>query len=237
MESVSQDDRSRAKEFLRKFDKSADEAMWFRYSQAMANFPKTWWIGLIQMQMIAGLWGQEHQASAALRQNDLRKILAEAFADLDRTWEVMSESAKYVLEHHKADVLGRLHGGVFTNFALKGGKGSRSLPTGVSVAATTMHFSIATFGAAIWAIGSELKKHDDLLHSILLGRPLPYPKKRPDVKTNHIMVDQQQIDRLASTTYLQLSAVRELNEIEPPPLSVKQFCTRPENIDLRGLCR
>lgn len=67
---IQSSDPKDAQAFLEGFANSQSPA-WLRYSEAIYNHPKTWWIGVIRLSMLTGVWGEKHRVRAAIRQNFL----------------------------------------------------------------------------------------------------------------------------------------------------------------------
>jgi hypothetical protein len=237
MEVLLQSEPPQAQEFLKRMDKTRDDAAWLRYINAMAGFPKTWWIGIFQMQMVAGIWGAEHQASAMIRQNTLQRMLNGVPAHPDEAIRIAKIVVYYAYQNRKADIVGRFHGGFFTSYALAGGRAGASLPTAIKIAASVTNLSIASFGSAIWAVGSGLSEYYHIVNSILMGNPTPYLGTLLTQKTNLPPEEIKKIEETANLVYSQMSPIAALNRVQPNAVPLSVFCSRPENMDLKKLCK
>ncbi|BBA32058.1 hypothetical protein sS8_0089 [Methylocaldum marinum] len=52
-----------------------NESVFVKFSKDAYSFPFTWWIGLLQVSMLAGAWGARHQRAAQIRQQALAQSL------------------------------------------------------------------------------------------------------------------------------------------------------------------
>lgn len=117
-------------EFLDKFvDPSSP--VWLRYSQAIYNNPKTWWIGLIQISMLSGLWGHKYRRVASIRQSILSQTFRQYFSRRSEQERIKDaeQIIRYNLTYRKADLLGRLHGGLFQAMPPQGARLATGYPT------------------------------------------------------------------------------------------------------------
>ncbi len=56
---LSENDNSDSKNFLDNFANQQDSG-WKRYVNGIYNHPKTWWVGIIHLQMLMGIWGPQY---------------------------------------------------------------------------------------------------------------------------------------------------------------------------------
>jgi hypothetical protein len=109
------------------------EAAWRRFLKGTYNHPITWWVGIFQLQMQVGVWGHHHRSVASTRASVLWQLtqpLRNEAAGLvsGRDAPMLYAIVRYYLKHRKADIVGRLAGGAFTNYASTGGRlGNKSL--------------------------------------------------------------------------------------------------------------
>lgn len=209
-----------------------NEAAWHRFVKGAYYHPITWWMGLIQIQMQLGIWGNSRRAQAQLAANQLAQTLKVARDNADD--KVLYKALAYNLKHRKADVLGRFAGGIFTNYASTGGKlGAKKLHKNTTRTINLSNFVIATYGAAIKSVAGGHKNIEHVMQSVLTGRlngPVPYPK-----------VDNYKLSKKGLDIYEKaegaLAEMDSLTKLSPRPVSINEFCLKPENIDLRGLCK
>lgn len=232
-------DQTEAKEyeeFLNEFA-DPDSPVWLRYSQAIYNNPKTWWIGLIQISMLSGLWGHRHRRAASIRQNTLSQTFAQYFSRRSDEQQIKDaeQIIRYNLKYRKAEVLGRLHGGLFTSYAASGGALGKRLPAGTKIPAAAVNFTVASFGACIQAVAKGHRSYGALAQSILIGKP----ESVSEIELfNHKLPSEHGLDSRASGEALlfQITSVREINAMNSSPIPISEFCSRPENRHLRTLC-
>ncbi len=135
-----------------------NEAAWSRFLKGAYNHPITWWVGIFQLQMQMGIWGQSYRATARIRANRLWQISEPLRVEVSSSLEgeeipLLAAIVRYNLKYRKADILGRLAGGRFTNYASMGGRfGSQRLSNFAKFTGGATNFGIASYGAAIKAI-------------------------------------------------------------------------------------
>lgn len=232
---VAQDQPNQRDDFARRFVETQHPA-WRRYVDGIYNYPKTWWVGIIQTQMVVGLWGAQRKAEASIRQAALARILYELTSDQNRehAGELIREAVRFNLKYRKADIAGRFHGGVFTNYVSMGGRhASVGTRRSLKWAGRITNFTIASFGAAIQAVVAKLKSEDDILNAIITGKADPVPagyrnlaKALPDTAT----------DELEHLVFGEVYGVDALNRVSPGPVPLREFCARPENVNLKNIC-
>lgn len=136
------------------------------------SHPKTWWIGIIQIQMVSGIWGNRNKARAMLRQQALGRALGQLLAEENQSEsiELIRLAVRFNLKHCKADIAGRLHGWFFTNFASTGGRLGKlaGAKTKLPVIATNLMFS--TFGATIQSVAEGLETPDHIVNAAISGK-------------------------------------------------------------------
>jgi len=153
-----------------------NQAAWHRFIVGAYNHPLTWWIGIIQLQMQMGIWGHHQKSIASTRASLLWQITEPLRNELDKAVRgedtpFLSGIIRYNLKHHKADISGRLLGGVFTNYASTGGRfGNKRLSQNAKRVRTVTNLALASYGAAIKAIVNGHKSTNQILQSILTGR-------------------------------------------------------------------
>lgn len=224
--------------FLSEFARG-NEASWSRFLKGAYSHPVTWWIGIIQLQMQMGVWGSQHKAISQSRASVLWQVTSPVRDELaslgtGSSAPILEAIVRYNLKHRKADIVGRFSGGVFTNYASTGGRfgNARLSPTAKRVRAVT-NLSIASYGAAIKAIAEGMRTYQAVVQAILTGKP-------EEIKLNKSMngaglssEESEVLEKLATSTSDALSLIH----VSPPPIPTNEFCARPENINLRGVCR
>lgn len=148
---------------------------------------------------------------------------------------MLSAIVRYNLQHRKADIVGRLLGSKFTNYASTGGRfGNKRLSKGGKLARTITNFSIASYGAAIKALAEEHRTLEAIIQSVLTGRPEDLPAGYHSQSGAPLSEEET---NLLENVESALSEVMSLTQVEPGPVPIKEFCSRPENINLKGVCR
>jgi hypothetical protein len=88
--------------------------------------------------------------------------------------------------------------------------------------------------AAIKALAEEHKTLEAIVQSVLTGRPEHLPSGyRSDSSTPITDEEGELLENLGSA----LGEVMSLTQVEPGPVPIKEFCSRPENMNLKGLCK
>lgn len=210
---------------------------WARYSQAIYNHPKTWWIGLLHLSMLSGVWGARYRRAASIRQSVLSQTIKRYFAirPADKRLHDAEQLVRFNLKYHKADVMGRLHGGLFTNYAATGGVYGRRLSKGVTMPAAAVNFTIASFGACIEAVAKGYRTYGAVAQAILTGKP----ENVSEVELfNHSIPSPPDVDSKISGEALlaQVVAIDYLNDTSSGPVPISEFCARPENQNLEEVC-
>lgn len=236
LRNAAEDTPRQRNDFARRFTDGQHPA-WRRYIEEIYNHPKTWWIGIIQTQMVLGIWGSRRKAEASVRQASLSQVLHQLTTpeNRERSDALITEAVRFNLEHRKADITGRFHGGLFTNYASMGGRrGTTSGAHSLRWAGRVTNFTIASFGAAIGVIGAGRKTTEDVLNAIITGKAdaLPIGYK---ALAEHSSVGVQ--DELQHLVNGEVHGVNALNRVSPAPMPIREFCARPENVDLRSICR
>ena len=210
--------------------------------------PKTWWIGVFTLQMQSGLFGDRLKRLASQNAGILQSILAPLWADAKGTvvgedTELLSQIIRYAVKYHSALIAGRFAGGGFTTYATMGGRwGGRQraslsaqarMGTAISVGLT--NFALASYGAAIMAVGLGRSELRDILFSILTGSTETIP---PHFR---LLLGQAAMsaEELTKEEWLKeaLLEINEMTQIGTGPIPIKEFCARPENIDWTELCK
>lgn len=221
-------------DFILKFANSGEPA-WHRFIKGAYNHPVTWWIGIFQLQMQLGLWGYSRKAAANLRANALWQV-TRVLRDQENTdsTEILSKIVRYNLEYKKADISGRIAGGAFTNYASMGGRFGKNVNKNIKRSASLTNFVIASYGAAIKAMASGEGNLESVIQSILTGRP----ETLPIGLINTLKPSQNKEEmQLLKSSEIALSEVMLLSQLSPPPVPLKEFCGRAENINLSGVCK
>lgn len=210
-----------------------------RFIGGAYNHPVTWWIGVFQLQMQMGIWGHRWQSAASVRANELwiatKPLHPQAGEAVGRHgMAALSAVVRYNLKHRKAEMLGRFTGGQFTNYASTGGRyGARRMGTRAKLVRAPTNFALATYGSMIQALANGHKRLESLLQAALTGHASDFP-------TSYRATSQQEHPEEASKAaklHGLVLEVTELTRVTPRPVSIKDFCARPENMKLRGVCR
>lgn len=216
-----------------------NRAAWQRFVVGTYNHPVTWWIGIFQLQMQAGMWGRERRAAASVRATSvsqaLRVLHNEAGSVLKGDGStLLSAIVRYNLKYRKADIVGRMLGGGFTNYASTGGRfGERRLSKPAKAGRWATNFAIASYGASIKAVAEGYRSADAIVQAILTGRPERLPAQHLRLQGN--LTDEEM--GLLSSLEAVLHEVDQLTNVAPQPEPISAFCARPENINLSGVCR
>lgn len=217
-----------------------NEAAWYRFIMGAYNHPITWWIGIFQLQMQMGVWGHYHRSVANARASVLWQLsepLRDEVSGLlkGEDMPMLSAIVRYNLKYRKADFAGRLIGGAFTNYASTGGHfGNKRLSKAGKGVRMATNFGIASYGAAIKAVAEGHKTIEAVIQSILTGHPEHLPDNyRND---NGAAVSNEEVQLLENLKSA-LSELMSLTQVTPGPIPIKEFCSRPENINLKGVCR
>lgn len=217
-----------------------NQAAWHRFIVGAYNHPITWWIGIFQLQMQMGIWGHHRRAVASTRSNVLwqatQPLRSEAGKMLQgKPAPLLSGIVKYNLKYRKADIAGRLVGGQFTNYASMGGRfGNKRLPKSVKLPVGAANFILASYGAAIKAVVEGHRNAEAVIQSILTGHPEHLPKNYRSDSNAPLTENETQLYQNIESA---LSEVMSLTQVTPGPVPIKEFCSRPENINLKGVCK
>lgn len=223
-----------------------NEAAWYRFIKGTYNHPITWWIGIFQLQMQMGIWGPRLRSAASARASTLWQISAPLRDEAQGRIKgdnapLLSAIVRYNLKHRKADIIGRLLGGTFTNYASTGGRlGRKHLAnagktgTVIKVTAAFTNFGIASYGAAIKAVGEGAKTVEAVIQSILTGRAEHLPQ---NYRSHSDAPASNEEGALLENLEAALAETMALTQAIPGPVPIKEFCARPENINLKGLCK
>lgn len=217
---------------------TTNKAAWSRFLKGAYNHPITWWIGVIQLQMQAGLWSSRHEAAAQVRASTLWQVsrpIREELAGLaeGKPSPILAAIVKYNVINRKADIAGRLSGGVFTNYASTGGRfGNRRIsPTAKRLRATT-NLVIASYGAAIKAIAKGMKTPSAIAQAIMTGEPENVPTLSP-VADDLSHIELEALRDFAAVTDDALS----LAQASASPVRIEEFCARSEDINIKEWCK
>ena len=223
-------------EFLDKYSQGR-ESHWYSFAKAIKDHPVTWWIGIFQLQMQMGIWGQKHKVNAQARASmlwQLSKLIRDEILSYPRTKEapITSSVIAYCKKHHKAEFSGRLLGGLFTNFASTGGRaGKKVIPTSGHIAIGLTNFLVASYGAAIKAVGNGMHSQESILQAILIGQAT-----NPVINTENVDLTAEEKITLENVI-ITAPQIFDMTHISPGPVPISEFCSNPENINLRGICK
>lgn len=221
--------------FLKKFA-TVDDASWFRFLHGAYEHPKDWWIGIIQLQMIAGYWGRDRKSEAMIRQSALNAAF-QGFSSLSTPQKenVLSGIVQYNYENRKSDISGRITGSVFTNFASTGGLfGARKLGASSKFSVAGVNFLISRYGAAVKSVQYGMKSIEPILQSILTGHPEEIPDKYCS-RTRQYSLPKDG-ETVVEETLPILPKLAEVCQIGTKPVPIEKFCSRPRNKDLESIC-
>lgn len=208
------------------------EPAWHRFIKGAYNHPITWWIGLLQIQMQLGMWGHTRKVHAQITANQLAQTLNLAKDNVNK--DILYKILVYNLKYRKADILGRFAGGAFTNYASTGGRaGNKNLPKNAKRVINLSNFVLASYGASIKSVGTGHKKMEHVIQSILTGQPNG-PSPYPSVSGYKLSKKESEIYDKAEDFLAEMNV---LTTLSPVPIPISEFCLRPENIDLKGLCK
>lgn len=216
-----------------------NEAAWHRFIKGAYNHPITWWIGIIQLQMQIGVWGFHEKSRAQTRASLLWQVSKPVRDELagfatGSSTPILKAFVKYNLQHRKADITGRFAGGIFTNYASTGGRlGNKRLSSNAKRVRAIINLGIASYGAAIKAIVQGMHTYQAVIQSILTGRP---EQISIDIQVSgQSSLSSEEADLLDSIT-VSVTEAFSLTQMSPSPVPLKDFCSRPENINLKGVC-
>lgn len=217
-----------------------NKAAWQRFIVGAYNHPLTWWIGIIQLQMQVGLWGHKYKSIAAIRANMLWQITAPLRKEVKGglhgdSMPIITTIVKYNIKHRKADILGRLTGGAFTNYASTGGRmGNKALPNSAKVVRTVTNLGLASYGAAIQAVVKGHKNIEAIIQSILTGQPEQLP---PNIKNMGDLPLNEEEQKYQAAIESALLEITRLTQVSPGPIPIREFCQKKENMQLKGICK
>lgn len=148
---------------------------------------------------------------------------------------VLSGVIRYNLKFRKSDIAGRLAGGQFTNYASTAGRfGNLRLSANAKRVRMVTNFGIASYGAAIKAVAMGHRQPGALVQAVLTGRAENLP-------ANYLQGSKEPLGsketELLQGLGMAITEVATLTQVSPSPVSIEEFCTRPENLDLAGVCK
>ncbi len=193
-----------------------NDAYWSRFLKGAYNQPITWWIGIFHLQMQTGIWGHHYQAIANSRASELWQISKPLRNEATGLIEgedapMLSAIVRYNWEHRKADILGRMLGSKFTNYASTGGRmGRKRLSKTVIFSVNITNVAISSYGAAIKALTEGNNRLDEVVQSILTGSAANTPKNYIQDKTKKIS---EQETELLKALEASLNGVIQLSQI------------------------
>ncbi len=211
-----------------------------RFLLGSYNHPLTWWMGLFQLQMQYGMWGAHWKGIANARASILWQVTAPlrneaaAAARDDGELPILSAVVRYNLKYRKADISGRVAGGIFTNYASTAGRfGNRRLSSRVKLARGFTNLGIASYGAAVKAIATGHRKLEEVIQAVVTGNPGGLPLEF----THNLGVPTPEEAEVVATVEQALGEMMSLSQLGAGPGPIKEFCSRPENVRLEGVCR
>lgn len=170
----------------------------------------------------------------------MARVLSELLAEenRERSLEISLKAVRFNLKYRKADIMGRVHGGVFTNYSSTLGRfGGRRLSgrPSVTIPVSATSLLLATFGAAIQSIALGYETQDHIINAMITGRAEELPE---GYRFASRMTGEQALDQeVAAGVKAGLYGVDALNDIAPGPVPIREFCQRQENVNLKGLCK
>jgi len=240
MEEVQMLEKDKFSSFVATFP-HGNEASWRRFVKGAYNHPITWWIGILQLQMQTGVWGHHYQAIANSRASELWQIskpLRSEATGLIKGEDapMLSAIVRFNWNHRKADILGRMLGSKFTNYASTGGRmGRKRISKGTIYSVNITNVAISSYGAAIKALVEGKTGLEEVVQSILTGSADNLPKNynSKKIKAKPSEEEKDLLNGLKST----LDGIMYMSQINSAPVPIKEFCLKPENINLKGLCK
>ncbi|WP_409524447.1 hypothetical protein [Nitrincola sp. MINF-07-Sa-05] len=210
------------------------EPAWHRFLKGAYNHPVTWWIGIFQLQMQMGVWGYQKKAAANAVGSTLWQITKPLRDEASTTGkDTILTVVKYNLKHRKSDISGRLVGAQFTNFASTGGRSGKRIPKGLKYPANLSNFILSSYGAAIKSVANGQNNLESVIQSILTGRSEKL-QRLPQQSSDALSVDEE---KLLNSSAMALVEVMALSQISPSPVPIREFCSRPENVTLKSICK
>ncbi len=213
---------------------------WHHFIKAAYTQPITWWIGIFHLQMQSGLWGHKYQSISRLRASKLWKLSTPLREDPssvlnDKNRDMLLEIVKYNWSNRKADISGRFLGGMFTNYTVMGGRLRKApLPKKLKYPIKATNAILASYGAAIKAMTEGHESIEPIIQSILTGNAEHLPD---NYDSNESTPPSKQEVEISDNLNVALTGIMTLTQVEAGPVPIKEFCSRPENINIKGLCR
>jgi len=210
-----------------------------RFLLGAYNHPLTWWFGLLQLQMQYGIRGQRWRGIASTRASTLWQITSPLREEVAAALQgegapIISTVVRYNLRYRKADITGRFAGGFLTNYASTGGRlGNQRLSGHAKLARGFTNFGLASYGASVNAVVSGHRKLEEVIQAVVTGRAEKLPKS---FSCDFGAPTPEEAERVAKAEEA-LSEVMSLTQAGPGPIPIREFCSRPENLRLEGICR
>jgi len=217
-----------------------NEAAWYRFIKGAYNHPITWWIGIVQLKMQMGIWGFQQKAQSQVRANILWQVSKPLRDELSgiatgESTPILEAFVKYNLKHRKSDITGRFVGGMFTNYASTGGRfGNSKLSSNAKKVRTITNLGIASYGAAIKAIAQGMNTYEAVIQSVLTGHPEHVSVNTSSSISNPLT---NKDVTLLTSIEIAMSEAFSLVQLSPKPVPINEFCSRAENINLKGVCK
>lgn len=131
--------------------------------------PITWWIGNLNSLAMTGLFGREKDRHSSILHSQLAQILWVANTNME-TRRLAFKALQYHIDNNRAGAAGRIAGGLFTNYASRGGAfGKRTLSKKVKVSSDIANFVIASYGAGILGVSRGMQNIDKIVSMIISG--------------------------------------------------------------------
>lgn len=219
---------------------NGNTSSWKRFLIGAYNHPITWWIGIFQLQMQMGIWGHQYRGVANIRANTVQKLVTPLKNEIKsglkgQSMPIITALIRYNMKYKKADMLGRVAGGMFTSYGITGGRlGSKSLSGKAKLGKNFTIFLVSSYGAAIKAAATGQATLQTLIQSILTGSPTRVPYSAFLNAEGNLSQEEQEIEQALK---IALSELGEFAYLSPAPVSMKDFCLKKENANLRGLCQ
>ncbi len=142
-----------------------------RFGRGFTSYPITWWAANIQLAALSGALGAKQKPPAQIRQNTLARILYTAQQNKPKTAQVIKFFGKHKITNDTASVIGRVTGGVFTNWAMFKGRGLRGSGVNPALkgAGSVGNLVLTSYGAAILGIAKGARRLEEILGMILTG--------------------------------------------------------------------
>jgi hypothetical protein len=143
-----------------------------RFLKGAYSHPRDWWVGIIWCFMSLGTFGGDAKRRADEWGRDLETLIQFARKNPKLAYRLISVYLKNQVQN-SPEFYGRLAGGMFTNYASRGGRLGSRLGTGMKVASMTANFILATTGAMILSVKYGGKDIISIFDAAINGDYLP----------------------------------------------------------------